>query len=73
MLNTEDFKYSFLIENDASLMHCKITRVIYKMMFDKILKHTKYINKIMRKLVDDALKQIHFLFEICLQKKIQST
>ncbi len=73
MLNTEDFEYSFLIENDASLMHRKIKRIIYKMMLNKILKHTEYINKIMRRLVNDASKQIRSLFEKCLQKKIQST
>ena len=35
MLNTEDFKYLLSIENDASLMHHEIKRVIYKMMFNK--------------------------------------
>jgi len=66
MLNTEDFKYSFLIENDASLMHCKIKKIIYKMMFNKTLKHIKYINKTMLRLVNNASKQICFLFERCL-------
>ncbi len=56
MLNTEDFKYSLSIENDASLMHHKIKRVIYKMTFNKTLKHTEYINRIMRRLIDDTSK-----------------
>jgi len=56
MLNTEDFKYSLLIENDALLIHCKIKKVIYKMMFNKTLKHTKYTNRIMRRLIEDTLK-----------------
>ncbi len=73
MLNTEDFKYSLLIENDASLMHHKIKKVIYKMMLNKTLKYTEYTNKIMRRLVDNASEQICFLFERCLQKRIQST
>jgi len=73
MLNTEDFKYSLLIENDVSLMHRKIKKVIYKTMLNKTLKHTEYTNKIMRRLVDDVSEQIHFLFEKCLQKRIQST
>ena len=73
MLNTEDFEYSFLIENDVSLTHCKIKRVVYKMMLNKISRHTKYINKIMRRLVNNTSKQICSLFEKCLQKKIQST
>jgi len=53
MLNTINFKYSLSIENDVLLMHRKIKRVIYKVTFDKMLKHTRYINKIIRKLVDD--------------------
>ncbi len=54
MLNTINFKYSFLIENDALLMHCKIKKVIYKATFDKTLKHMKYTNRIMRKLIDNT-------------------
>ncbi len=54
MLNIIDFKYLFLIEDDVSLIHHKIKRVIYKMTFNKTLKHTKYINRITCKLVDDA-------------------
>ncbi len=53
MLNTEDFEYLFLIENDVSLMHCKIKRVIYKMMLNKTSKHTEYTNKIMRRLIEN--------------------
>ncbi len=53
MLNTEDFKYSLLIENDVSLMHHKIKRVVYKITFNKTLKHTEYANKIMCRFIDD--------------------
>jgi len=45
MLNIINFEYSFLIEDNISLMHHKIKRVIYKVTFNKTLKHTKYINK----------------------------
>jgi len=54
MLNTKDFKYLLSIKNDASLMHCKIKRIIYKTMFNKTLKYTEYINKIMCKLINDT-------------------
>jgi len=54
MLNTINFKYSLLIEDDVLLMHYKIKRIIYKVTFDKMSKHTKYINRIMRRLVDDV-------------------
>jgi len=56
MLNMKDFEYSFLIKDDASLMHHKIKRVIYKMIFDKTSRHMKYMNKVMCRLIDDALK-----------------
>ncbi len=54
MLNIEDFKYLLSIENDISLMHCKIKKVVYKMMFNKTSKHTEYINKIMCRLVNNT-------------------
>jgi len=54
MLNTINFKYSLSIEDDASLMHHEIKKVIYKATFNKTLKHTKYINRIMRRLVNDT-------------------
>ncbi len=66
MLNTIDFKYSLLIENDALLMHHEIKKVIYKVISDKTLRHTKYINRIMRRLVNNASEQVHSFFERCL-------
>ncbi len=54
ILNTIDFKYSLSIDNDVSLIHRKIKRVIYKATSDKMSRHTKYINKIMRRLINDT-------------------
>ncbi len=54
MLNKINFKYSFLIKDDALLMHRKIKRVIYKAISDKTSRHMRYINRIMRRLVDDT-------------------
>ncbi len=73
MLNIINFKYLLLIEDDTLLMHHKIKKVIYKVTSDKMLKHIKYINKIMCRLVNDMSEQICFLFERCLQKRIQLT
>jgi len=56
MLNIIDFKYSLSIEDDILLIHCKIKRIVYKVTFNKMLKHTKYINRIMRRLIDDMSK-----------------
>ena len=73
MLNTINFEYSFLIENDVSLMHHEIKRIIYKATSDKTSRYMKYINKIMRRLIDDTSEWIHSFFEKCLQKRIQLT
>ena len=54
MLNIINFKYSLLIEDNVLLMHHKIKKVIYKATSDKMLKHMKYINKIMCRLINDA-------------------
>jgi len=54
MLNTINFKYSLSIEDNTSLMHCKIKKVVYKVTSDKTLKHMKYINRIMCRLINDA-------------------
>ena len=54
MLNTEDFKYLLSIENDISLMHRKIKRIIYKITFNKTSRYIEYINRIMRRLIDNA-------------------
>jgi len=73
MLNTIEFEYSLSIEDDISLIHREIKRVIYKATSDKTLKYMRYINRIMRRLINDTSEQICFLFEKCLQKRIQST
>jgi len=54
MLNIINFKYSLSIEDDALLMHYKIKKVIYKVTFDKMSRHMRYINRIMCRLIDDA-------------------
>jgi len=63
MQNTKNFDYFFLIKDSVSLIYREIKKTIYKMIFDKISKYTNYTNRIMRKLVDDASKQIRLLFE----------
>ena len=73
MLNTINYKYSLLIEDDISLMHHEIKTVIYKVTSDKTSRYTRYINKIMRRLINDTSEQIRLLFERCLQKRIQLT
>jgi len=73
MQNTKDFNYFSSIKDNVLLIYREIRRATYKTIFNKILEYIDYTNKIMRKLIDDALKQIHLLFERCLQERIQST
>ena len=63
MHNTKDFDYFSLIKDDVLLIYCEIKKITYKTTFDKTSKHTSYINKIMCKFVNNALKQIRLLFE----------
>ena len=72
MNDIENFNYSSSIKANVSLTNREIKRVIYKTTSNKISRHIDYMNKIMRKLVDDASKQMRSLFEKCFQKRIQS-
>jgi len=73
MQNIKDFDYFSLIEDDVSLTYREIKRVTHKATLNKTLKYTNYTNKVIRKLVNNASKQIRFLFKRCFQKKIQLT
>ena len=73
MNDIENFDYSLSIKTNVSLTNREIKRVTYKTTSNKISKHIDYTNKVMRKLVDDASKQMRSLFEKCFQKRIQST
>jgi len=63
MQNTKDFNYLFLIKDNVLLIYRKIKKAMYKAISNKTLTYTSYINKVMRKFVNNALKQIRFLFE----------
>jgi len=56
MQDTKDFNYFSLIKDNVSLIYREIKRIMYKTTFNKISRYTNYINKIMRKLVNNALK-----------------
>jgi len=73
MQDTKNFNYFFSIKDDVLLIYREIKRVTHKAILNKTLKDTNYINKVIRKLVNNALKQIRFLFKKYLQKKIQLT
>jgi len=63
MQDTKDFNYFFLIKDNILLTYCEIKRVTHKATFNKTLEYTSYTNKVMRKFINNALKQIRSLFE----------
>jgi len=70
MQDTKDFNYFFLIKNNVLLIYREIKRVTHKATFNKTSKHINYINKVIRKFVNNALKQIRSLYKKYLQKRI---
>jgi len=73
MQDIENFNYFFSIKDDVLLIYRKIKKAIYKATFDKISRYTNYTNKVMRKFVNNASKQIRSLFKRYLQERIQLT
>jgi len=67
--NIKDFNYLSLIKDNILLIYREIKRATHKAIFNKILTHTNYTNKVMRQFVNNALKQICFLFEKYFFKK----
>jgi len=63
MQDTKDFNYFSLIKNNVLLIYREIRRIMHKIILNKTLRYINYTNKVMRKLVNNALKQICFLFE----------
>ena len=59
MQDTKNFEYLLLVNNRFLLTHREIKQAIYKVVLNKIFNQTNYTNKVMRKLVDDASKQVH--------------
>ena len=65
MNDIENFDYLLSIETNVSLTNREIKWIIYKTILNKTSKHIDYTNKVIRKLIDDASKQMRSLFEKC--------
>jgi len=66
MQDIKNFNYFFLIKDNILLTYREIKRVTHKATFNKTSKYIDYKNRVMRKFVNNALKQICFLFKRCL-------
>ncbi len=56
MQDTKNFEYLSLINNELCLTYYEIKRTIYKIVSNKTFDQTNYINKVMRKFIDNVLK-----------------
>ena len=73
MKDVAKFDYFSSVDDEASMTHRKIIKIIHKINFNKTFKINEIINKTLRQLVRVIIKQIRFLFDKCIKKKIQSS
>ena len=71
MKNVAKFNYFLLIDDEASMTRREIIKIIYKISLNKAFEINEIINKALRQFADVIVKQIHFLFDKCIKKKIQ--
>ena len=70
MRNAAEFNYSSSIDDKTSVTCREIIKIIHKINLNKIFKINEIINKALRQLIRVVVKQIHFLFNKCIKKKI---
>ena len=73
MKDAAKFDYSSLINDETSMTHREIMKVIHKINLNKIFKINEVINKALRQLICVIIEQIHSFFDKCIKKKIQSS
>ena len=72
MNDIEKFVYFSSTDNDETMTHRKIMKIVHQINSNKMLKINKVINKTLRQLARIIIKQIYFLFDKCIKKNIQS-
>ena len=73
MKNVAKFDYSSSVDDEASMTHREIMKIIYKINFNKIFEINEIINRMLRQFTRVIVKQIRFFFDKCIKKKIQSS
>ena len=69
MNNIEKFIYSSSTDDDETMTHCEIMKIVYKINLNKMSKINNIINKALRQLAQIIIKQIRFFFSINALKK----
>ena len=64
------FDYFSLIDDGASMTRREIMKIIHKINSNKIFEINEIINKTLQQFVRVIVKQIRFLFNKCIKKKI---
>ena len=67
------FNYFSSIDDEASMTHREIMKVIHKINLNKTFEINEIINKMLRQLARVVIKQIYFFFDKYIKKKIQSS
>ena len=62
MKNVEDFDYFLSVENETSMTHREIMKIIHKINSNKAFEINKIINKTLRQFIHVIIKQIRFFF-----------
>ena len=73
MKNAAKFNYFSSVNDETSMTHHEIIKVIHKINLNKTFKINEIINRTLQQLVRVIVKQIRFFFDKCIKKKIQSS
>ena len=73
MNDIKEFVYFSLIDDDEAVTRREIIKVVYKISSNKTSKINEIINKALRQLARIIIEQIHFFFDRCIKKNIQSS
>ena len=73
MKDAAKFNYFSSIDDEAPMTYREIMKVIHKINSKKIFEINEIINETLRQFVRVIVKQIRFLFDKCIKKKIQSS
>ena len=73
MKDAAKFNYFSSIDDEAPMTYREIMKVIHKINSKKIFEINEIINGTLRQFVRVIVKQIRFLFDKCIKKKIQSS
>ena len=73
MNDIEKFIYFSSTDDDKTMTHREIMKIIYKINSNKTSKINEIINKALRQLARIIIEQIHSFFDKCIKENIQSS